>query len=103
MVFLRVFGIVLLLAAPYMVYSAREANQQNIVVLHQMEHTKLKDAVDSANYASALYHGSHSLSSEAGQWKAGGYASNAAVAVLVGLAFVVVGFRRRQPQAAMPE
>jgi hypothetical protein len=82
-----------------MAYSAREANQQNIVVLHQMEHTKLRDAVDSANYASALHHGSHSLSSEAGRWKAGGYAFNAVAATVIGIAFLGFGFRRRSAPA----
>ena len=98
MVFLRVFGIVLLLAAPTMAYAAWEGNQQNIAVLQQMEHTKLRDRVDSANYASALYHGSYSRSSEAGRWKPGGYASNAVAGSLFGIVFLVIGFRRRVPR-----
>src|SRR4051812_19194749 len=95
MVLLRVFGFVLLLAAPAMAYAAWDGNQQNIAVFEQMKHTRLRDKTDSANYSSAAYHGSHSMSDEAGRWHPTGYATLGTTGFIVGVAFLVIGFRRR--------
>ena len=95
MALLRVFGLVLLLAGPATYYGTWQGNRQNLDVLQMMEQRPRRDKTDSANYASALYHGTHARASEAGKWSPTGYATLGVALTIVGVVLLGFGMRRR--------
>src|SRR5437870_4378826 len=92
----RIFGAILIIAAPSLALGSWYSTKQPLEVLAQLEQLRARgSAVDSGAYASAMYHARHARQTQVDRWTLTGYATLGVIGTIVGAGLILLGSRRR--------
>ena len=89
--FLRILGLVLVLASPSLMLATRRTNKAQIDQM--MDALKRHQAGDTTGFASVAYHASYALESEGTRWHPTGYMTLGTLGVVLGVSLITIGYR----------